>query len=104
MEEQTLISRKTIGEYRTDPYAKPDFGSVLALCIGLNLSFNFSYDLIKKAGQLPRLEQDDCWIYMDLLTHKSNTNIHYWNEYLLKAGVDRIPKEHKAKEFYEDFW
>ncbi len=44
------ISAKSIGNYRNNPEAKPDFNTVLALCKGLNLSPSFTVDLLEKMG------------------------------------------------------
>ncbi len=103
LEEQCLISRKTISDYINNIDANPEFGSILAMAIGLNLAPMFTIDLLQKAAKLPILYRAENWIIFDLVTHHADKNIHYWNEMLKAANIDRLPKEKIAKKIYENY-
>lgn len=103
LEEQCILTRKTISDYINNPDANPEFGSILALAIGLNLAPIFTIDLLEKAKKLPVLYRAENWIIFDLVTHHADKNIHYWNEILKKAHIDRLPKEKIAKNYYENY-
>jgi len=98
MEERTLISERTIREYRRNPESKPTLQSVLALCIGLNLHPLFAFDLLSKAGYNTNTFVGPNFIYSYLIHNHHNENIHLWNIKLEKANMDPIPRKLTEKE------
>ncbi len=90
LEERSLISSRTIQDYRNKNDARPTLQSVLALCIGLNLQPYLSYDLIRKAGYDINIPNDDYLVYRYLIDHHHMENIHMWNEKLRDAGVSQL--------------
>ena len=93
MEERTLISERTIREYRSNPGSKPILQSVLALCIGLNLHPQFAMDLLNKAGYNMSAFVGNNFIYCYLIYNHHNENIYLWKEKLEKANMDPLPSK-----------
>lgn len=93
MEDRTLISERTIREYRSKPESKPTLQSVLALCIGLNLHPLFAFDLLSKAGYNMNTFVGPNFIYSYLIYNHHNENIYLWNIKLEKANMDPIPRK-----------
>ena len=90
LEERSLISSRTIQDYRNKNNARPTLQSVLALCIGLNLQPYLAYDLIRKAGYDLNRPNDDYLVYRYLIDHHHMENIHMWNDKLRDAGVSQL--------------
>lgn len=97
MELRTLISERTIREYRSNPESKPILQSVLALCIGLNLHPQFAMDLLNKAGYNMSAFVGINFIYSYLIYNHHNENIHLWNEKLKKANMDPLPRKRASE-------
>ncbi|MDL2292513.1 ImmA/IrrE family metallo-endopeptidase [Acholeplasma sp. OttesenSCG-928-E16] len=98
LEEQSWVSVRSISTYINDPNACPEIETVLALCIGLNLTLMFSLDLIKKAERnTSNLLRSVNYIHMELLTHYDDKNIVYWNLRLGKTKMKLIPSNAVAK-------
>lgn len=93
MEERTLISERTIRDYRSKPESKPTLQSVLALCIGLNLYPLFAFDLLSKAGYNMNTFVGPNFIYSYLIYNHFNETIHQWNDKLEKANMDPLPSK-----------
>lgn len=87
MEERTGISARMIQDYRKKKDTKPSLQSVLALCIGLNLHPDFSYDLIGKAGYNIFTGREEYIIYRYLINNHHMESIFMWNEKLRDAGI-----------------
>jgi len=96
MEERTLISERTIREYRNNIEVKPTLQSVLALCIGLNLQPQFAFDLLDKAGHNINSFVGMNFIYSYLIYNHHMENIYLWNEKLSKGNMDPLPSKRKS--------
>ena len=88
----TTINEKTIGNYRNGNNINPEIGTVMALCIGLNLHPIFAEDLIKKAGyDIFSKNSEENIAYQYLINHLHMENLERWNFVLRSFGVKTLP-------------
>jgi hypothetical protein len=87
--EKSLVSPKTIQRMRTNIHYKFEMGTVIAVCIGLNLPCYVSTELVKKAG-LAFKPTDEHVAYQHLLTEYCGRTIQDCNEALAFAGFPPI--------------
>jgi hypothetical protein len=87
--EKSLLSPKTIQRMRTNINYKFEMGTVIAICIGLNLPCYISTALVERAG-LAFKPTDEHVAYQHLLTAYCNGTIHECNEALALAGFPPI--------------
>ena len=88
----TTINEKTIRNYRNGNNINPEIGTVMALCIGLNLHPIFAEDLIKKAGyDIFSKNSEENIAYQYLINHLHMENLERWNFVLRSFGVKTLP-------------
>lgn len=93
------VSARSIGTYRNDPEAKPDFYTVLALCIGMKLQPTLALDLLDKAGHnlFKQFSEEKACIY-DLINNHHMESLDDWNRKLAQWGLKaRIPSVKAAE-------
>ncbi|WDC83301.1 helix-turn-helix transcriptional regulator [Caloramator sp. mosi_1] len=84
--ELSLVGEKTIQRMRNDENYQVSLENIIAICIGLQLEEEFSYDLIKKAGYSFR-ETEQHIIYELLIRNCYMHSIHYCNEILMENNM-----------------
>ena len=90
--ETSLLSAKSIQNFRTGRNTKATLNSVLALCVGLGLTPLLSEDLLYKSGYV--LKNTPCEIfYRQLLNICYKCTIHECNAVLLICGFDILIAE-----------
>ena len=92
LEEKSLINTKTIQRIRNDERYQPKLATVVALCIGMQLSPILSNDMITKAGTLFRISEEDI-IYQMLLHSYYRNSIYECNEILRANNFKPLCKE-----------
>lgn len=91
--ERCELSDKTIRELRKGRSDNPSIGTVLALCIGLNLHPEFSYDLIEKAGYNINKPSKENAAYKFLINYHHMESLRSWNETLARLDLNiSLPK------------
>ena len=93
------VSVRSIGTYRNDPTAKPDFYTVIALCIGMKLHPSYTVDMIKKAGyDLFQPYTEEKAYFQDLIFNHHMEDLDSWNRKLAQWGLKtRIPSVKAAE-------
>ncbi|MGE5417505.1 MAG: hypothetical protein ACM3UZ_12280 [Acidobacteriota bacterium] len=92
LEEKSLINTKTIQRIRNDERYQPKLTTVVALCIGLQLSPILSNDMITKAGMSFRVTEEHI-IYQMLLHSYYRNSIYECNEILMANNFKPLSKE-----------
>lgn len=94
--ERSGLSGRAISDYRNKEFQKKELPTVMALCIGMNLHYLFSEDLISKSGH--RLtNSEEHIIFKWLMLHHSDRNIFEWNSLLGEAGISQILPSNRHK-------
>jgi hypothetical protein len=88
--EKSLVSPKTIQRMKTNINHKFELGTVIAVCIGLNLPCYVSTGLVERAGLAFKPTDEHIVAYQHLLTAYCNRTIQDCNEALVRAGFSPI--------------
>jgi len=91
--ERSLVSAKTIQRMRNDLRYSPKLGTVVAICIGMQLHPEFSMDLIGKAGFSFKPFDEEHVIYRILLNTKYQCSIYECNEILRTNSCKPLGRE-----------
>ena len=92
LEEKSLVNAKTIQRMRNDEGYQPKLSTVVAVCIGMQLSPILSADMIKKAGICFRATEEHV-IYQMLLNSHYQNSIYECNEILRSINCNPLGKE-----------
>jgi hypothetical protein len=92
LSESSLASSKTIQRMRSDESYTPKLGTVVAICIGLQLHPVLSMDLIRKAGLSFKYTEEHT-AYLFLLSTHFQSSIYDCNRHLERCGIGPIGKE-----------
>lgn len=92
LEEKSLVNAKTIQRMRTIAGYQPKLTTVVAVCIGMQLSPILSADMIKKAGICFRVTEEHV-IYQMLLNSHYQNSIYECNEILMANNYKLLGKE-----------
>ena len=90
--ERSLASAKTIQRMRSDENYTPRLGTIVAVCVGLQLHPALSIDLIRKAGLSFKYTKEHT-AYLFLLSTHFRSSIYDLNRYLERCGLGPIGKE-----------
>jgi hypothetical protein len=90
--ESSLASSKTIQRMRSDENYAPRLGTIVAICIGLQLHPVLSMDLILKAGLSFKYTEEHT-AYLFLLSTHFRSSIYDCNRHLERCGIEPIGKE-----------
>ncbi|WP_212506975.1 helix-turn-helix domain-containing protein [Caproicibacterium amylolyticum] len=90
--ERSLASTKTIQRMRNDENYTPKLGTVVAVCIGLQLHPILSGDLIKKSGLAFKYTEEHTAYQFILSTH-FRSSIYECNKKLACCGFKSIGRE-----------
>ena len=90
--ERSLASTKTIQRMRNDESYAPKLGTIVAVCIGLQLHPILSGDLIKKSGLAFKYTEEHTAYQFILSTH-FRSSIYDCNERLVAFGFKMIGRE-----------
>lgn len=90
--ETSLASSKTIQRMRSDESYTPKLGTIVAICIGLQLHPVLSADLIRKAGLSFKYTEEHT-AYLFLLSTHFHSSIYDCNRHLERCGIGPIGKE-----------
>jgi hypothetical protein len=90
--EKSLVSAKTIQRMRTNANYRFELGTVIAVCIGLNLPCYVSTALVERAG-LAFKPTDEHVAYQHLLSEYCDRTVQDCNEALTLAGFSPIGRE-----------
>ncbi len=98
--DRSKISLRTIGYYVSEyDESHPDIYDVVALCIGLNLSYNYSKDLLTKFGfNIDAVHNTDYFALNFILQACHQGTIDSCNVILKQLGCSKkIPSNHQSK-------
>lgn len=87
--ERADISSKTIQRIRNDLDYKPKFGTVVSICVGLQLPLPLSLDLVQKSGNVFMPGSQKHILYQMILTGIYLNPIEECNE-LMKASKFKV--------------
>lgn len=93
LEEKSYISAQTIKEIETNNKRGYSVETIIALCIGMKLPPEFSFELIKKSGYNieDNLTKENC-IYCFILRNLYHMSIDDINEFLKSNNVKELTK------------
>jgi DNA-binding XRE family transcriptional regulator len=91
--QKSLVSPKTIQRMRNEFDYNPKLGTVIAICIGLQLPPPLSMDMVAKSGHSFRPGDQKHIIYQMLLMTKYQSSIYECNEILLACDYKTLAKE-----------
>ena len=96
--EKTLLSDKTFDRIKNGELIKPELETVMALCFGLNLGANHSFQLLNSAGfDFTNTQVPLYIVYKKLLYAHNITNIFQCNEILENLGYGLLcEKEYRS--------
>ena len=99
------VSVRSIGTYRNDPNAKPDFYTVLALCIGMKLHPSLTVNMLEKAGySLYQPFSEEKAYLQDLVFNHHMEDLDSWNRKLAQWGLKtRLPSVKAAEKRDTDY-
>lgn len=92
LEEKSLVNARTIQRMRNDERYQPKLGTIVAVCIGLQLSPVLSADMIRKSGNTFRATEEHI-IYQMLLNSYYQNSIYECNEILQANNCKPLTKE-----------
>jgi len=92
LEEKSLVNARTIQRMRNDERYQPKLGTIVAVCIGLQLSPVLSADMIRKSGNIFRATEEHI-IYQMLLNSHYQNSIYECNEILQANNCRPLTKE-----------
>jgi protease-4 len=92
LEEKSLVNARTIQRMRNDERYQPKLGTIVAVCIGLQLNPVFSADMIRKSGNTFRATEEHI-IYQMLLNSYYQNSIYECNEILQANNCKPLTKE-----------
>lgn len=92
LEEKSLVNARTIQRMRNDERYQPKLATIVAVCIGLQLSPILSADMIRKSGNTFRATEEHI-IYQMLLNSHYQNSIYECNEILLANNCKPLTKE-----------
>lgn len=92
LEEKSLVNARTIQRMRNDERYQPKLGTIVAVCIGLQLSPILSADMIRKSGNTFRATEEHI-IYQMLLNSYYQNSIYECNEILQANNCKPLTKE-----------
>ena len=92
LEEKSLVNARTIQRMRNDERYQPKLGTIVAVCIGLQLSPVLSADMIRKSGNIFRATEEHI-IYQMLLNSHYQNSIYECNEILQANNCKPLTKE-----------
>jgi len=92
LEEKSLVNARTIQRMRNDERYQPKLATIVAVCIGLQLSPILSADMIRKSGNTFRATEEHI-IYQMLLNAYYQNSIYECNEILLANNCKPLTKE-----------
>lgn len=92
LEEKSLVNARTIQRMRNDERYQPKLGTIVAVCIGLQLSPVLSADMIRKSGNTFRATEEHI-IYQMLLNSHYQNSIYECNEILQANNCKPLTKE-----------
>lgn len=94
--ERSLLSARLISSLRNSSDDNIELGTVLAICIGMNLQRHYCFDLLGKAG-FELKNTPEHLLYRELLEEHTDETIHIWNETIEEYGYDQFLPSNKHK-------
>lgn len=94
LEEKSYISSQTIKEIETNQKRGYSLETIMALCIGMKLPPEFSFDLLRKAGFfIENYQNEKCCLYCYILRNLYYCGIDYVNEVLTMNQLSFLSEE-----------
>ena len=100
---ETGLSRTIFSKIKKKSYGEgkfPSLQSVVAICVALQMPFEFSVELLNHCGySLSDIKRDRCYNF--ILAHYERFDIDSANEFLVKQGLEPVSDKdiHKNKNF-----
>lgn len=91
LEEKSNISVQTIKQIENNENRGYSIGTLVALCIGMNLPPELSFELIRKGGF--NIENNSCiyyCVYCFVLRNMYNLSVNDVNQFLINIGIEPL--------------
>lgn len=91
------VSVSTIRRLETDINQEPKMETIIALCIGMKLYPDFSFDLIEKSSEKLNSQIPQHSVYKMILRNKYHLSIHDCNDFLESYNLEKNNLTKKTK-------
>ena len=87
LSETSSLSDRTIRRMKGDDTYEPTREMVIAVCVGMKLTYDESLDLIHKSAYRLRSDSPIDAVYLEILRHEGEYTVTQWNAALALMGM-----------------